>query len=300
LGVFRGIAGILSSTGEYNGVLERIETDGITDTPDFRLRRAGHPVHLKTKFHAIVDGTDGDTYLEPVEARFLNSILVARGKAEGKKGAPGKTITLDITADHARVEDLLQLALAEPAPMTGPVRLKTRFRLPHGQQEIPDRLNLDGTFNLASVHFRSNAVQQSFDNLSKRSLGHAGDVKNTDNPDKTDDVASAMKGRFQLANGILELSAVQFQVPGASVKLDGTYNLDQELLDLHGHLEMQAKLSQTTTGIKSFILKAVDPFFLKDGKGAVLPIKITGSIKRPTYGLDLHHKEVAKTPASHP
>ena len=46
--------------------------------------------------------------------------------------------------------------------------------------------------------------------------------------------------------------------------LDGKYGLDKEDLDFHGKLRMQAKISQTTTGVKSFVLKAVDPFFRKE------------------------------------
>jgi hypothetical protein len=53
---------------------------------------------------------------------------------------------------------------------------------------------------------------------------------------------------------------------------------------------MQAKLSQTTTGFKSFLLRFADPIFSKGGKGAVLPIAITGSVQHPHYGLDLGHK----------
>ena len=90
LSVFTGIAGTLSSKGNYQGVLEQIRVDGTTDTPDFRVSHAGHPVDLVTNFHAMVDGTDGDTYLQPVEARFGQSILVAQGKVEGVEGPKRK------------------------------------------------------------------------------------------------------------------------------------------------------------------------------------------------------------------
>jgi len=52
-------------------------------------------------------------------------------------------------------------------------------------------------------------------------------------------------------------------------------------------LDMQAELSQTTKGIKSFLLKALDPFFKKKHAGAVVPIKITGTYGHPSYGLSL-------------
>ena len=40
LGTLKGIAGILSSAGHYDGTLGRIVADGETDTPDFRIGSA--------------------------------------------------------------------------------------------------------------------------------------------------------------------------------------------------------------------------------------------------------------------
>ena len=85
LGVFSGIAGILSSKGNYQGVLDQIRVDGTTDTPDFRVTLAGHPVHLSTTFHAEVDGMNGDTYLQPVEAHFGRNGFAGAGKS-GRHG----------------------------------------------------------------------------------------------------------------------------------------------------------------------------------------------------------------------
>jgi hypothetical protein len=62
LSTIKGIAGILSSSGEYAGTLGNIVVDGETDTPDFRIASSDRPVPLHTEFHAIVDGTSGHTY----------------------------------------------------------------------------------------------------------------------------------------------------------------------------------------------------------------------------------------------
>ncbi|HEX3375722.1 MAG TPA: hypothetical protein VHS29_02605 [Candidatus Acidoferrales bacterium] len=289
LGVFSGIAGILSSKGKYQGVLDQIQVDGTTDTPDFRVTLAGHPVHLTTSFHAEVDGMNGDTYLEPVKAHFEQTDLLAQGKVEGTAGVKGKTITLELTATHARIEDLLLLALKESPSMIAPIRLKTKFILVPGPKQIPERLFLDGTFDLHSLHFTNGAVQQKIDNMSKRSEGKPDEVVNVEEAIKTDDVASQLKGNFRADNGILTLSGINFEIPGAGAKLAGTYALTPEILDFHGKLNMQAKLSQTTTGFKSFMLKFADPIFSKGAKGTVLPFKITGSVQHPHYGLDLGH-----------
>jgi len=76
-------------------------------------------------------------------------------------------------------------------------------------------------------------------------------------------------------------------VPGAAVLLTGTYGLRTGKLDFRGELRMHATLSQATTGVKSFFLKALDPFFKKQHAGAVIPIKITGTRNSPSFGLDL-------------
>jgi hypothetical protein len=290
LGVFPGIAGILSSKGDYQGVLGKIAVDGTTDTPDFRVTLANHPVDLYTTFHATVDGTDGDTYLQHVEAHFGHTDLQAQGSVERAKGTHGKTITLDVSASRARVEDLLLLAVKASPPMTGPVRLKTKFILKPGPQQIPDRIYLDGSFTLDSLHFTSSSVQQKVDNMSKRSEGKPGEVVNPADAISEDDVATAMKSDFRVQNGTLTLSGLNFVIPGAAVQLAGDYGLEAQTLDLYGKLIMQAKLSQTTTGVKSFLLRFADPIFSKGGKGTVLPITITGPVQHPHYGLDLRHK----------
>ena len=37
---------------------------GQTTTPDFSIDVGGTPVPLETTFHAVVDGTNGNTYLK--------------------------------------------------------------------------------------------------------------------------------------------------------------------------------------------------------------------------------------------
>jgi hypothetical protein len=226
---------------------------------------------------------------------FLNTILVCDGSVEGAAGKKGKTVTLNVSADRARIEDLLKMAVKEEPPMSGPIRLKTKYIMSPGRQDIFNRLNLDGTFTLDSAHFTNSTVQQKLDNMSKRSLGKPAEIVPPDDAIETDDVATEMNGHFRLENATLTLSTVEFQIPGARVRLHGTYKLDDEDLDLHGSLAMQAKLSQTITGMKSFFLKPIDRFFSKHGSGTFLPIRITGPLKHPRYGPDFGHKETAET-----
>ncbi len=293
LGVFRGIQGTLSSKGNYWGALEEIQAEGSTETPNFQITRVGHPVSLSTKYQATVDGTDGDTYLHPVEVRFRNTALICEGNIEGTSGKKGKTITLNVSTENAKIEDLLELAVKQQSLMSGPIRLKTKYVLEPGHEEIMERLKLDGSFELDSVHFTNSTVQQRLDNMSKRSLGKPSQVVSPQNATRMDDIASGMIGRFRLDRATLTLSSLKFEIPGALVQLHGNYRVDAEELDLHGTLAMRAKLSQTVTGIKSFLLKPLDPFFSKHGNGTFLPIKITGPPQHPRYGPDFGHKETA-------
>jgi hypothetical protein len=76
-------------------------------------------------------------------------------------------------------------------------------------------------------------------------------------------------------------------VPGSLVRLSGTYGLVRETIDFRGTLEMDATVSQLTTGYKSKLLKFLDPVFAKKGGGGTeLPIKINGVRTNPSFGLD--------------
>ena len=289
LGTLKGIAGILSSTGQYGGTLGRIEVEGETDTPDFRIAVSGHPVPLHTDFHAIVDGTDGDTYLQPVRAKVLHSSFTASGKIVRvlSANAHGHDIELEVVLGRSSIEDLLKLGVkTDPPIMTGPVEMKTRLSLPPGAEDIADRLRLAGNFHIPRGHFTNNKVQNRIDTLSLRSQGKGKLVG--DGTEIT--VPSDLRGTFKLRQGMLSFSFLHFQIPGTHADMTGQYSLDGNTFDFHGLLKLDAKLSQMTTGWKSILLKPVDPFFQKHGAGAEIPFKITGTREEPHFGLDFHHK----------
>jgi hypothetical protein len=73
--------------------------------------------------------------------------------------------------------------------------------------------------------------------------------------------------------------------------MNGTYNLLNYDIDLHGKLETQGSPSAATTGFKSFLLKAMTPFLKKKGGRQVVPFKIDGNYRKVNMGLDLHHRD---------
>jgi hypothetical protein len=298
LATIKGLGGTLSSTGKYSGILDKIVVDGATDTPDFRISTGDRPVPLHTDFHAIVDGTSGDTYLQPVKAKLLNTYLLANGSVVRTKDVKGHHITLDVIIDRGKIEDLLKLAVRKDPPIvTGLVRLKTKFDLPPGELDLTNRLRLSGTFDVSDAHFTDEPIQQKLDALSKRSQGKVTDIKDH----ASGDVHSELRGTFALSNGLLSFSQLDFAIPGTRVDLSGTYSLDGNQIDFHGKARLDARLSQMVTGWKSVLLKPVDPFFSKNGAGTEVPIKVTGTRSDVHFGPDFGHKSNGKnrkTPAN--
>jgi hypothetical protein len=284
MGTIKGLSGTLHSSGKFSGPLDYLNVVGSTETPDFALRMSAHPVDLHTDYTAIVDGTNGNVILKPVIAHFLHTTLTVNGEVVDMTTAKGRTILLDAVSQQTRIEDLLYLTVKADKPViTGPAFIKAKIDIGEGDEDIMQRMSIDGQFTVADARFTSDTVQDKLDSLSRRAQGHPKDANV--------DVVSNLNAIFRLDKAVASFSKLNFGVPGAEIELVGSYGLDSHVIDFHGQLMMDAKLSQTTTGAKSFILKAVDPFFAGKNGGSQIPIKIGGTKDSPSFGLDLHRKE---------
>jgi hypothetical protein len=290
LGIFHGISGILSSTGKYGGVLQHIEVDGETDTPDFGLKSGGDPIHLKTKFHSVVDGTNGDTILNPVDATFLRSEFICRGGVVHLPGRKGKTVSLDAVARHGRIEDILKLVMGGKPILTGAVDFRSKIEIPPGPEQVLDKLRLEGQFGLQSANFTSSQIQSRVETLSDRAQGIS-KKEAEQGQESPETVVSNLRGRFKLNNGLASFSRLSFQVPGALINLNGSYDLRSEKIDMQGLFRMQATLSETQSGIKHWLLKPFDPLFKKNGAGFEVPLEINGTKDHPEVGTHVLHKQ---------
>src|ERR1700693_3084054 len=149
LGVFEGIGGTLNAKGDFQGVLGRIETQGTTDTPKFEVTRSHHPVALKAKFRASVDGMSGDTTLHSVDGAFLKTQVHVEGSVTGRAGQPGKTTALNLNVRNGRIEDVLWLFVQESkAPMEGATNFQAHVVWPSGHQKFLKRVVLQGDFEI--------------------------------------------------------------------------------------------------------------------------------------------------------
>ncbi len=279
LGVFAGIAGILTSTGSFQGTLAAIEARGEAKVPDFRLKMADNPVQLDTKFEVLVDGTNGNTVLRPVHATLGSTRFTTSGAVIKHEGEQRRTVSLNVSMPDGAIRDLLCLAVKGPPFMDGRVLLETRIDIPPLSGKVREKLILNGRFELLEGKFLRSTIQDQIDNLSRRGQGAPTDTQ-------IDEVVSYMTGEFRLQNEALSFRSLAFGVPGAHVHLAGDYSLANDALDLHGYLRLQSKVSGTVSGWKRWALKPVDPVFAKRGAGTFLNIKVDGTSQHPKFGLD--------------
>ena len=288
LGTLRGIGGILSSTGKYGGTLGRIEVEGQTDTPDFRIAVSGHRVPLHTDFHAIVDGMDGDTYLDPVRARVLNSSFTARGKIVRMKIPRGHDVELDVVLGRASIEDLLKLGIrTDPPIMTGMVAMNTRLSLPAGPEDIANRLKLDGNFHIPAAHFTNEKVQDRIDSLSMRSRGR----KRLPQQQPESTVTSDLQGTFTLSQGVLSFSYLHFLVPGTHADLTGKYSLDGEHFRFSWVAEIGRKTVADDERLEIDSAEARRSVLSEARSRHRTSFQDQRHAGSPRFGLDFHHKE---------
>jgi len=300
LASFKGIAGILHSTGRYQGTLRELAVDGETHMPDFRLTHFGNGVPLQTRFHAKVDGTNGDTWLEPVEAMLGRSHFWVQGQVvrvtekddRGALHSIGHNIDLKVNVDRGQMGDFMRLASRGATPLlTGTVTAKAALHIPPGPMPVHERLRLNGSFVLDQALFSSDKIQGKLLELSLRGQGRPKDVKTSDPAS----VRSAMHGNFLMGGGVITLPALEFTVPGADIQLKGTYGQESGALDFAGTAKLEATVSQMVGGWKGFLLKPADRFFKKDGAGTSVPIHISGTRAEPKFGIGLD-----KTKATRP
>ena len=296
LSVFRGIAGILSSTGRYQGSLRDLVIDGSTDTPDFSLRHFGTTLPLLTTFHARVDGTNGDTWLEPVDATLGHTHFVARGKvvqvpaqtavSQGKTMVThpaGHDIQLNVDIDRGEIGDFLRLTSKNGEPLlTGLLHMKTSFDLPPGSNPVRERMRLRGNFQVDNVQFTNPRLQQRIGELSRRGQG----LPHPTTPAAAESVTSTMKGNFTIAQAEVKLPNLVYTVPGAEIDLHGDYAMDGGALAFRGTARLDATLSHVVGGWKGWLLKPIEPLFHKGGAGTRIKVHVYGTREDPRFGVD--------------
>lgn len=281
LSTINGIAGWVNAKGDFNGALTEIAVNGTATVRDFSLDLGGNATSLATTFETVVDGTDGTTVLKRVDAVLGRTHMIVTGEIANEPGPGRHDVVVGLQIDDGRIEDLLALVLDTPKPvMVGDVSLKTTLRLPPGKTRVRNRISVAGDFGLEGARFSDPAVQQKMHDLSRRSQGK-------DEDEAIGRVLSDLRGKLDLSKGLARLRNLTFEVPGARIALDGSYDLASQGLDFRGTLRMDATVSKAVGGFKSIFIKPFDPLFRRDGAGAVIPIKISGTRQAPKFGMEM-------------
>jgi hypothetical protein len=285
LGVFAGIAGILQSTGRFEGPLSALRVQGEASVPDFRLRMTGNPVPLFTRFTALVDAGNGNTTLEPVAATLGTTNFTTSGAIIRHESNQPRAVSLDVAMPNGDLRDVLRLAMRGAPFMEGRLVLNTKLDIPPLTGKVKEKLELDGSFQVRQGQFRNSTIQNQIDNLSQRAQGQPR------NPDRNAAV-SQMMGTFVMENATIRFGKLSFGIPGADLDLAGNYDLDSDALDFGGSLKLEATVSQMVTGWKSKILRPADRLFEEEGAGTFLRIRIDGTSKAPKFGVILFGRKL--------
>src|ERR1035437_3897284 len=144
-----------------------------------------------------------------------------------------------------------------------PSRRSLSFTFPSRFGKVKDKLRLDGRFDITEGHFLKSTIQDQIDSLSRRGQGQP---KN----EGIDEVISRMRGSFKLDDSVITFRELTFGVDGADVQLAGSYDLNADVLDFHGALKLEAKVSQTVTGWKQRVPQPDDPLPFSHGARVAL------------------------------
>jgi hypothetical protein len=224
--------------------------------------------------------------LTNVNASYFNTAIRANGSVASRKGFDKKFTALDFVVHDGRIQDLLRLFVqSERPPMTGAVNLTAHVTVPPEGKPFLKEVTLQGEFDIADGHFPRESRQESVNDLSLTARGMKKSKENGEEvPPAT--VASHAHGHSSVHDGVATFPDLMFVVPGADARMHGTYNLLNEKIDLHGTVKMDAKFSQSTSGIKAVFAKVLDPFLNKK-QGSVVPVLVDGTYSDPHFGLDL-------------
>jgi hypothetical protein len=282
LSVFHGISGMGHARGKFSGLLARIQTNGSIDVAGFQVEGSDHAVQLATTFDAIVNGTNGDVFLNPAVTGYRHTRIEVHGSIAGQQNQKGKTVSLDLAVSQGRVDDLLFLFTKGQPGMSGNVTVNGKFVWPPGPRKFVQKIGMDLAFGMSGSRLTNPSGQDSIDHISESAQGESKKQQDADQGT----VLSQIRGDIHLRNGIASITDASFSVPGANATVRGTYNLIGQAVDLRGTLDTQGQLSDATSGLKALVLKAVTPLFKKEGSMRIIPFDITGTYGKTSVTID--------------
>jgi hypothetical protein len=279
------ISGIASAFGTFHGRLDALQTDATTAAPDFAVDD-GKPTPVAGALRCIVNGSNGDVLFQDMELRVGSTLIHAAGKVDGSPHATN----LDIDVKGGRLQDVMRSFLHKDVPVTGPVSLHAHAYLaPTREGGFFHRLHVTGAFVVPEEQLTDRDSERSLTAFSLRSQGSEAD--DAEQAAKTTDAISSLAGSVEIANAVASSGNLTFRVPGADATLRGSFNFRTTAVHLTGDLRTRADISHTASGVKSWLLKPLAPFFHKKHAGAVIPIAISGTEGRYQVQQNITHSK---------
>ena len=156
--------------------------------------------------------------------------------------------------------------------MSGAVSLRGKFLWPPGPAKFVEKIRMDIDFGIDNGKFHSQETQGAINRISKSGQGES--KKEAQDDPRT--MLSNLRGHVAFRNGVARFSGVR--------------SPSGRLGDPPRHLRAgkpsrrpawrpddNRQLSDTTSGFKALVLKAITPFFKKKHDLKVVPFKITGT-----------------------
>ncbi len=283
-----GLRGTMSSSGTFHGSLMTIQADVKTDTPDFAVG-SGRAVRVAATARITINGLNGDVHYDAIDASTGRTTVHAHGDTAGKP----KVTNLDIDVERGRAEDLLTPFLHGGPPVAGAVRLHSHAYLAPTAPgtKFLQRLQMKGAFAIPSERFTSARSEEKLSEFSSRAQGNK-----TPEGEGVPEVLSSLVGDVTVRNGVASTHSLTFNMPGAGVRLNGTFSFQGGDAKLTGDLHMDSDISHATTGYKSWLLKPFAPLFKRGNAGAVIPIAVIGRAHKYKIVSDLLHRQALKKP----
>jgi hypothetical protein len=277
---YPGIGGTVQSDDRFSGTLEQLQVIGNANVTDFHLKQPSHSVRLTSQFLVTVDTLKGEARLRNVTAKIGQSNLQVQGNVAKNTKHGRRETSLDFSIAQGRAEDLLWLfnSAAKP-PMLGAATCSGHVVVPKFGSGFLKQLALTGRFEVHDGHFQK-PTQKKANELSARALG----MKLKDGFDAPEAAVTSLSSEVTIANGVVQLSRLYFELPGARARVQGTYGLSSHQVDLHGNLWTDSTVSKDTTGIASVMLKPIDPLFRRKHAGAMVGVEMTGDMDEPHFG----------------
>lgn len=277
-----GLRGALSVRGRALGTLDRLATTGTATSPAAGfVRTAGGTLPLDVTFEALFDATNSDVHLTRLDARAGAAEVSASGHIVRETGTRSRRVSLKVTSPPtSSAADVLRLLIdGERPPVQGALAIDATLEVAAGEQDVLDRLQVSGDFDLRGARFINDRVQGVLEEMSLRGRGW---------PDApTSPVRAHLRGHMALDGRELSLARVALGVPGADVAGAGRYSLTTETIDFHGVTRLEARLSQTQRGVRRWLLKPFNQLLARNGAGTRVVLDVRGTRAAPVVDVDL-------------